>query len=163
MTLADMGGEFQAEFSKEIESMGGQIKYTAPFAPTQNSQCERAGGSWKYHANALIDEYSIDFRNEAHVFWMCGMINWAVNSSVNQTGYSASQWVLGRGLKLPYDLLGNAGWLDMHTRHQEDPVFAQRLAMMASAQKSVVALRHSKALSRALNARSRAEMGVPTA
>ena len=84
-------------------------------------------------------------------------VNWAVNNSLNDDGYSPAQWVTGQGLRLPYDMLSDASRLALQSRHANDRTFAQRVAMLAAAQKSVIALRYSRALSRALAARSRGE------
>ena len=54
-------------------------------------------------------------------------------------------------------MLSDASRLALQSRHANDRTFAQRVAMLAAAQKSVIALRYSRALSRALAARSRGE------
>ena len=60
--LSDNGGEFDAEFSGELESMGAGILRSAPCGPTQNATCERRGGAWKAHARALMDEHRLHVR-----------------------------------------------------------------------------------------------------
>ena len=70
----------------------------AAVAPTQNAVCERAGGAWTTAARAMIDEFNVDFRKKDKVTWLCAVNNWAANSAINETGYSPSQWVLGRGI-----------------------------------------------------------------
>ena len=47
--LSDNVGEFDAEFSEELESIGARILIlsSASYAPTQNATCERRGGAWK--------------------------------------------------------------------------------------------------------------------
>ena len=153
--LCDMGGEFRREFAQELESMGSDVRFAAPFSPTQNAQAERAGGAWKLHAKALCDEFSLDFRS--HIPWLCMSINWAVNNALNEDGHSPAQWVTGQGLRLPYNMLSEASKLALQSRHANDRSFAQRVAMLAAAQRSIIALRYSRALSRALVARSRGE------
>ena len=59
--LSDRGGEFHKEFSEELEAMNVQLLQAAVKSPTQNAACERAGGAWKFHARALIDEVNIRF------------------------------------------------------------------------------------------------------
>ena len=137
-----MGGEFRKEVTEELEHMSVQVTTTAAVAPTQNAMCERAGGAWKCAARALIDEFNLDFRSEEKITWMCAVNNWAANSRVNDTGYSPSQWVLGRGVKLPYNTLSNSSRLSLHTRHTADNNFAERVAMMSAAQRAHLAMRY---------------------
>ena len=88
-------------------------------------------------------------------------VNWAVNSSINSSGYSPAQWVLGRGMKLPYNLLDQSGRLSLHERVTSEPEFAERISLMSAAQRSVVALRYNRTLSRAILARSRITGATP--
>ncbi len=114
------------------------------------------------YARAVIDECSINFeRGDSVVHWLCAAVSWAMNSQVNASGYSPAQWVLGRGLRLPETLQG--GNLALASRLEEDPEFAQRIAIQSAAQRSIVGLRFSRALSRAFLARSRASSTEPVA
>ena len=110
--VCDNGGEFKRELSEELQSIGSVIKTTASLAPTQNAMCERAGGAWKVGARALFDEFSVSIKDIRRMKWLAASNNWAVNSMINETGYSASQWVLGKNLKLPYNMLSQTGRLD---------------------------------------------------
>eukprot|EP00959_Pyramimonas_sp_CCMP1952_P346377 7254340-Pyramimonas_sp.AAC.1 len=80
-----------------------------------------------------------------------------MNSQVNSAGYSPSQLVLGRGLRLPYCLLDNAGRLSLRERIVSDKPFPERIATVEAAQISTQQLRFNESLSRALLARSRAD------
>lgn len=57
-------------------------------------------------------------------------------SGVNSSGYSASRWVLGRGLPLPHDLLGSSSQLSLQTRNMEDRSFAGRISLLSSARRA---------------------------
>ena len=140
---------------RNLKGRESSKKGAAALSPTQNALCERKGGAWKVHAKATIDEFSISFKDVGKTLWMCTCINWATNSMVNDSGYSPAQWVLGRGLKLPYDLLSQSSKLSLHSRVVEDKSFAERIAMMSAAQRSAIALKYSKSLSHAITARSR--------
>ena len=100
--LSDNGGEFDAEFSEELESMGARIFRSASYVPAQNATCERRGGAWKAHARALMDEHSITFDGPKRIFLLCASINHAVNTMVEDHGYAPAQWVLGKNLRLSY-------------------------------------------------------------
>ena len=158
----DQGGEFEREFAQELESMGIEIRPCAAYCPTQNSITERHGGMWKAIAKKLIDQYSIDFEDKEMTQWLIAMTTWAVNSRVGKNGYSPSQWMLGRGLPLPYDLIDAAHRLSLHERISEDKGFEDRIGMMAAAQRALTTLRHSTAMSKAFLARPRANISAPS-
>ena len=93
---------------------------------------------------------------------MVTVINWALNSAIDESGYSPSQWVLGRGIKLPYQLMSERARLSLHSRTTTDRSFRERIAMLAASQRSMVALQYSTAISKAMVSRSRAEAGQPS-
>ena len=109
----------------------------------------------------LFDEFSSSIRNTQKLAWHCAVNNWAVNSAVNESRFSPSQWVLGRGLRLPYNMLSQTGSLDLQTRHVTDKPFSERVAMLASAQRAHLALRYSRSLSHAITARHRGGPALP--
>ena len=88
--LSDNGGEFDAEFSEELESMGARILRSASYAPTQKATCERRGGALKAHARALMDEHSITLDDPRRIFLLCASVNHAVNTMVEDHGYVRS-------------------------------------------------------------------------
>ena len=99
--LADNGGEFNAEFGSQSEELGSCVWKTAAYAPTQNSKAERRGGAWKVHAKVVMDETSLSLLKESDAEYLCTAVNRTVNTTVDDSGFSPSQWVLGRGLRLP--------------------------------------------------------------
>ena len=64
--IFDGGGEFEREFSKELEDMGCQLMTTAGATPQQNATVERHGGLLKTRARKLIDQFSIRFDKPEH-------------------------------------------------------------------------------------------------
>eukprot|EP00974_Lingulodinium_polyedra_P084146 8148258-Lingulodinium_polyedra.AAC.1 len=58
-------------------------------------------------------------------------------------------------------MLGPRAQLAMHSRHDVDRSFAQRVGMLRAAQQSVIALRYSRELSRAFLAKSRGTAADP--
>ena len=136
---------------------------TAAITPQQNAVCERHGGVWKTHARRLLDEFSVKFVPEQlhRVTWLTAAVTWACNSAIDDSGCSPAQWVLGRGLRLPYTLLDQTGRLSLHERVTRDRAFSERITMMSAAQRSISSLRYDRALSRAVLARSRAHGADP--
>ena len=161
--IYDQGGEFEREFGQELEDLGCELMPTAAITPQQNAVCERHGGIWKTHARRLLDEFSVKFVPEQlhRVTLLTAAVTWACNSAIDDSGYSPAQWVLGRGLRLPYTLLDQTGRLSLHERVTRDRAFSERIAMMSAAQRSITSLRYDRALSRAVLARSRAHGADP--
>ena len=131
--VCDQGGEFEREIAKELEDLGSKVSHTPGNAPTQNSIAERHGGMWKHHAMRLIHQYQMGFDQPQRVLWLCSALNWAVSSAINEPGDSPSQWVLGKGIKLPYGLLDSASRPSLHERVNADPRFSERVALMSAA------------------------------
>ena len=133
---------------------------TAAITPQHNAICERHGGIQKTHARRLLDEFSVKFVPEQmhRLTWLIFAVTWACNSAINDSGYSPAQWVLGRGLRLPYTLLDQTGKLSRVTKYR---AFSERIAMMSAAQRSITSLRYDRALSRAVLAKSRAHFADP--
>ena len=129
--LSDNGGEFDREFSDLVESLGATILRTASYAPTQNGTTERRGGAWKAHARAVMDEHSIKFTNTTAAEHLCAAVNYAVNQDIDESGYSPAQWVLGRGLRLPYGMLATHGQLAAQMRLGQDPDFTRRVGLLS--------------------------------
>eukprot|EP00959_Pyramimonas_sp_CCMP1952_P313310 6557864-Pyramimonas_sp.AAC.1 len=57
--IFDGRGEFEREFTKELEDMGCRLMTTSAATPQHNATVERRGGMWKVHARKLIDQFSI--------------------------------------------------------------------------------------------------------
>lgn len=81
--LVDGGGEFERECRTEAQ---------------QDGVAQRSGGAWKAVMRALADERNVDFNDPARLSWAVSSVNWALNSRVTSSGYSASRWVLARPL-----------------------------------------------------------------
>ena len=108
----DLGGEFESSFSELAEQIGCRLLPAASVSPTQNAPpCERAGGAWKYRARRLVDQFSIKWNDSSTKLWLCAVLNWSTNTAIGDSGHSPSQWVLGRSLRLPFQLLSRASQL----------------------------------------------------
>ena len=85
-------------------------------------------------ARATLEESGLLFsENASNAWWLCASVCWARNQVIGESGYSPSQWILGRGLSLPTDLLSSAGKLDVAMRMEEKPAFAARLRLRSGA------------------------------
>ena len=52
-----------------------------------------------------MDETSLKMDTPANTEFLCAAVNHAVNTEPDESGYSPSQWVLGKNLRLPYEML----------------------------------------------------------
>ena len=85
-----MGGEFESGFAEMAEQVGTRLLPMAAVSPAQNAPCERAGGAWKFYAKRLVDQFSVKWSHPSKKLWFCTIMNWATNSSVDNTGHSPS-------------------------------------------------------------------------
>ena len=134
----------------------------ASVSPTQNTPCERAGGAWKYRARRLVDEFSITWNDSSTKLWSCAVLNWTTNTTIGDSGHSPGQWVLGRSLRLPFQLLSRAAQLASQQRHHDDFAYQRRVAILAEAQRSIISTRYNKAPCRAFLARARSAKNAPS-
>ena len=159
--LVDGGGEFEGGFREAAELVPIEVRTTAGETPQQNGICERRGGVWKSVARAVIDQFSVSFLDPSRTTWMITTANWALNSRIGVGGFSPSQWVLGRGLRLPYDLMSNHKKLALQLRARDDPDFSDRLQMVAAANRAATAAHYHRGLAKAFLARSRIKESLP--
>ena len=120
------------------------------------------GGAWKYRARRLVDQFSIKWNDSSTKLWLCAVLNWSTNTAIGHSGHSPSQWVLGRCMRLPFQLLSRASQSASHQRHRDDFAYQRRVAMWAEAQRSIISTRHNKALSRAFLSRARSANNAPS-
>ena len=158
----DLGGEFESSFSALAEQIGCRLLPAAPVSPTQNAPCERAGGAWKYRGRRLVDQFSVKWSDSSTKLWLCAVLNWSTNTSIGDSGHSPSQRVLGRSLRLPFQLLSRASQLASHQGHRDDIAYQRCVAMLAEAQRSIISNRYNKALSRAFLSRARSANNSPS-
>ena len=140
----DLGGEFESSFSELAEQIGCRLLPAASVSPTQNAPCERAEGACKYRARRLVDQCSIKWNDSSTKLWRCAVLNWSTNTAIGDSGHSPSQWVLGRSLRLPYQLLSRASQLASHQRHHDDFAYQRHVATLAEAQRSIISTIYNK-------------------
>ena len=87
--------------------MGVEHLYAGVQAPWQNGLCERHGGAWKLAFRHVVKASQV--QGLLAVKRATVMVNWAKNSRVNASGYSPSQWVLGRMPKMLADIISTMG------------------------------------------------------
>ena len=115
-----------------------------------------------YRARLLVDLFSIKWNGSSTKLWLCAVLNWSTNTAIGDSGHSPSQWVFGRSLRLPFQLLSRASQLVSHQRHRDDFACQRRVAVLAEAQRSIISTRYNKALSRAFLSRARSANNSPS-
>lgn len=122
------------------------------------------GGSWKARARAVLGEFSVSFDSwdEPRSDWLVAVTNWSGNKHVDHTGYSPAQWVFGRGLRLPYQLMSSSSRISLHSRVASSRTFRDRIAMLAAAQRAQLGVQYARAISESLDSLSRGPAGGPS-
>ena len=69
---------------------------------------------------------------------------------------------LGRGIRMPYAVLGSQSRLSFLDRVNDDPSFSERLAFMSSAHRAFAQLKFSSTLARAFRSRARGTASYPS-
>lgn len=153
--VVDVGPEFTStEFCEHLEASGVMPHHIPVEAPWQNGIAERHGGAFKVTLAAVVAEHApvglADMQTAANV------VTQSKNDEINETGFSASQWILGKQRRIPGDVL-NASVVQRLGEHGalEVPRFAKRIAMMETAKRALVRLRFSRRLAHAEMARAR--------
>ena len=108
----------------------------------------------------MIDD-SVTSDDNARVKWLCVLLNWAVNPMPNDSGHAPSTWVLGRGLRLPYNILSQNAQQSLQTAATSDPHIMDRMRMLNIAQQSIIAARYDRSISSAFLQRSRSTATDP--
>ena len=111
------------------------------------------------------DAWWTNFRSSGTILgqnWLCAVLNWSTNTAIGDSGHSPSQWVLGRSLRLPFQLLSRASQLASHQRHRDDFAYQRRVAMLAETQRSIISTRYNKALRSAFLSRARSANHAPS-
>lgn len=76
------------------EQHGSQLHHIPVEAPWKSGLAERAGGSLKWVREKLNSQFSATPASEMGA--LLAIATKATNGDINESGYSASQWVLGR-------------------------------------------------------------------
>lgn len=120
------------------------MKTTAAETPQQNNICERRGGIWKGVAKSVIDQHSVSFTDDTCTKWTIAVCNWSLNSRIGDTSYNPSQWVLGRGMRLPYDLLSHGNKISLHLRARDDASFLDRIDLLSAERRATAMSRYNR-------------------
>jgi len=154
-SVVDMGPEFVSnEFCDHLEANDSRVHHIPVEAPWQNGNAERGGAAFKTILAAVVAEHSPVGFSELQA--ASNVVTQSRNEEINETGFSASQWILGKQRRIPGDVLNASvtGKLGTHGA-LELPKFAARLAMLETAKRAIVRLRFSRRLARAEMARAR--------
>ena len=153
--VADLGPEFASvEFTTWMESHECRVYHTPVESPWQNGIAERAGGIFKAVLAKNCAEHSVVTEDEFDD--AVSIANAARNGDINDSGFSADQWILGRAKKLPADVLSAGGVRGNLSSHGSPLLgFHKRLAMMETARQAITRVHFSKRLRSAELARAR--------
>ena len=104
--ILDQARYFMTEFAKRLEEQGCEVSVAAKASPWHIAAVETYGGTWKTIWRKLVWSQQISGRSV--VLQAVAETNKARNSLARRSGFSPEQWVLGRSIRLPADLLDDA-------------------------------------------------------
>ena len=158
--VTDLGPEFRSdEFVAWCEGHGAKVWHTSVEAPWQNGLAERAGAIFKGIFRKVVSDHQCSTAVELDFAAATTCV--AMNDRINESGYSPSQWVIGRCPRRAGSLLNNrvADHLPEHDAADIHPDFMRRSAFLASARLAQLRLDVDVQLRRAELARARSQPG----
>lgn len=100
--IGDRARYFLGSLADHLTQEGCHFTAAAKASPWQLGMIERAGGSWKSMFRRLVWSQQV---SGLDILLATAAINQARNSLARRSGFSPQQWVLGRSLRLPADLM----------------------------------------------------------
>lgn len=104
--ITDRARYFLAEVAEDFDAHGCMFETSARASPWQIGQVERHGALWKTAFHKLV--YSEQVSGLEEVQWATTATNQAKNAMSRKHGFSPSQWVIGRDIRLPASLADEA-------------------------------------------------------
>ena len=104
--VTDRGKYFLSTVAEDLAGHGCHVEPAARAAPWQLGQIERHGGIWKSTFRKAPWAQQVAGLSEVRL--LTAAVNQSKNSLTRKGGFSPSQWVLGRDLRLPADLADDA-------------------------------------------------------
>ncbi len=101
--IVDRARYFIGSLAEQLTNEGCHFTVAAKASPWQLGMIERAGGSWKSMFRRVV--WSLQLSGLEDILLATAAINQARNSLARRSGFSPQQWVLGRSLRLPADLM----------------------------------------------------------
>ena len=158
--VLDQARYFMNEFARNLEEQGCEVSLAAKASPWHIAAVERHGGTWKTIWRKLV--WSQQVAGKSEVLQAIAQVNKARNSLARRSGFSPEQWVLGRSIRLPGDLLDDgevarigaqAAALTPTTR------FHRQVQLRTAAREACIRASNSEALRRAELRRVRPSRG----
>ena len=150
--VSDQGAEFHGDFASMLTTFGISHNMIGSESPWQAGLTERHGGSLKAAIGRVVKEQHVTGKKEVKV--AMALTSAARNAIPGPSGFSPAQWVLGKSVRLPADLINRPGDLPSHQAALEVPAFSRRLELQRAAQAAMLAVDGSSRLRRALLRRS---------
>ena len=101
--VVDQTRYFMGEFAKLLEEHGCEVNIAAKASPWHIGAVERHGGTWKSIWRRVAWSQQISGVQQVRV--ATAEVNKAKNALSRRSGFSPEQWVLGRSVRVPANLL----------------------------------------------------------
>ena len=100
--ITDRAKYFLSDLAEDFDAHGCMFDTSARASPWQIGQVERHGALWKSSFHKLV--YSEQVAGLEEVQWATTATNQAKNALSRKSGFSPTQWVIGRDIRLPASL-----------------------------------------------------------
>ena len=100
--IVDRAKYFLGELASRLSEEGCHVDSAAKASPWQIAFVERAGGIWKSTLRRMV--WSEQLAGKEDMYMATSAVNSARNNLTRRSGFSPSQWVLGRSIRVPADL-----------------------------------------------------------
>ncbi|OLQ01608.1 putative transposon protein [Symbiodinium microadriaticum] len=154
--VADLGSEFRGQFADLASQAGALIRHTAARSPWQAGKTERAGAHFKSVYEKARESSYIGSWEEIKTLMYA--VECAKNRYGNRSGFSPMQRQIGHNLRLPGSLLSDDNLDPSMVVASADTEMRKTLEIRAAAQEAYIKSQTEVALSKAKNARSRAQV-----
>ena len=148
--FTDRAKYFVTDFADALASEGCHFDTSARASPWQLGQIERHGDIWKGILKRMV--WGEQLAGKDDMIHATSAINAAKNSLVRKAGFSPSQWVLGRSIRLPADLTDDGEAVRLGTlalSATPSSRFYYKSKLRFSAREAFVKVSNSEALKRA--------------
>ena len=155
--LSDNGTEFDSVMQEGLEMDGSYVDKIAVYAPWQNGECERHGGTWKQMFAKAFEETQPN--NKKEVNELIDQVNHAKNSMCRKHSFAPYQHVFGSDLRLPGNIKDELGVVHNSAVVHGADIVMRGHDVRQAARKALISLDEDMKVRRALEHRSRPQRG----
>ena len=156
--FSDGGPEFEKEFHEGLMLDGTMDERSAAYSPWQNGLCERHGQTWKHMFSRCVEHETPQSRDEIEE--IVEQVCVAKNSLVRKDGFSPSQRVFGKDVRIPGLLYSGDEHVGINSAMLAgDSSFCRAMEIRQSARRAFIEADNDERVRRSIEHRTRPERG----